>query len=68
MKFSVGFIVVVLVMTAMWISVAGVEDRNHIFVSNRSMRNVMVNVRFDNGSNAEIKGYANIKVGPRSYG
>nr|PNR63377.1 hypothetical protein PHYPA_001803 [Physcomitrium patens] len=54
-------------MTAMWISVAGVEDRNHIFVSNRSMRNVMVNVRFDNGSNAEIKGYANIKVGPRSY-
>lgn len=68
MKFFVGFIVVVLVMIVMWIFVVGVEDRNYIFVSNRSMRNVMVNVCFDNGLNVEIKGYVNIKVGFRLYG
>lgn len=61
------FIVVIVLVAIMGIPVVSVEDGNNTFLSNRSMRNLMVNVHFDNGSNAEIPHNSGIAIGPRHY-
>ncbi|KAG0569022.1 hypothetical protein KC19_6G059900 [Ceratodon purpureus] len=63
----VGFIAVTLLVTIMGIPVVSAEEGNNTFLSNRSMRNLMANVRFDNGSDAEIPHYSDIVIGPRRY-
>lgn len=59
----------IFLMITMGIAVVSVEDNNDTFLSNRSMRNLMATIRFDNGtSDADIPHYEDIVIGPRRFG